>query len=518
MFKKTKVRSILELLGKNLSAREVSKVLGVSRNTVAQVQALFLQSGRSWDDISDWDDDRLYELFYPDKFKYKPRYAPVDYSYVHKELKKTGVTEKLLWEEYCARCGKAGVNACSYITFARNYKKFTADKNYTSHIEHKPGLEVEVDWSGPVMSYTDPDTGGRVTAYLFVATMPCSQISYVEATASMNEKAWLSCHVNMFRFFGGTPVKIVCDNLKTGVVSHPKRGEIVLNEAYLSLGEYYSVAIMPTGVKKPKQKASVEGSVGKIATAVIARLRNEEFTSLAALNSGIRKALKEFNDRPFQKRPGSRRSIFETEERPYLRALPLIPYEVCEWSYGHKAGSNSHIWWNKGQYSVPCRYIGYKVDVKFNSHFVFIYYNRTEIARHDILPKNMVNGIRTEEAHLPFPLQKNPSVDALRDRARETGPKTFEVIRRMFDEAKVKEQPLQTARAILSIADIYSPETLEKACGKALKQYHMPYYRTIYAHAKSINSRKELTEFKENNKKSGIIRGADYYRKGGTDK
>lgn len=348
--------------------------------------------------------------------------------------------------------------------------------------------------------------------------MPYSRISYVEAATSMDEKAWLSCHVNMFQFFGGTPVKIVCDNLKTGVTSHPKRGEIVLNEAYLSLGEYYSTAIMPTGVKKPKQKASVEGAVGKIATAVIARLRNEEFTSLAALNAGIRKAVKEFNDRPFQKRPGSRQIVFETEERPYLSPLPLIPYEVCEWSYGHKVGSNSHIWWNKGQYSVPYRYIGYKADVKFNSYLVFIYYNRTEIARHDILPKNMANGIRTEEAHLPFPLQKNLSLDALRDTARKTGPKTFEVIRRMFDEAKVKEQPLQTARAILSIADIYSPETLEKACDKALKQYHMPYYRTIYAHAKSINSREELTEFKENNQKSGIIRGADYYRKGGTDK
>jgi len=31
----------------------------------------------------------------------------------------------------------------------------------------------------------------------------------------------------------------------------------------------------------------------------------------------------------------------------------LIPYEVCEWSYKHKVGNNSHIWWNKGQYSVP---------------------------------------------------------------------------------------------------------------------------------------------------------------------
>ncbi len=70
---------------------------------------------------------------------------------------------------------------------------------------------------------------------------------------------------------------------------------------------------MPTGVKKPKQKASVEGSVGKIATAVIAKLRNDTFPSLAALNAGIRKAVKEFNDKPFQKRPGSRRSIFETD-------------------------------------------------------------------------------------------------------------------------------------------------------------------------------------------------------------
>ncbi len=368
------------------------------------------------------------------------------------------------------------------------------------------------------MSYVDPDTGEVMTAYLFVATMPYSQKSYVEATASMNEKAWLSCHVNMFQFFDGTPVKIVCDNLKTGVTSHPKRGEIVLNEAYLSLGEYYSVAIMPTGVKKPKQKASVEGSVGKIATAVIAKLRNDVFTSLAALNAGIRKAVKEFNEKPFQKRPGSRQTVFETEEKPYLRALLLIPYEVCEWSYGHKVGSNSHIWWNKGQYSVPCRYIGYKVDVKFNSSLVFIYHNRTEIARHQILPKHMVNGMRTEESHLPFPLQKNLSVDAVCDKARETGPKTFEVIRRMFDEVKVKEQPLQTARAILSIADIYSPEALEKACDKALRQYHMPYYKTIYSYAKSINSAKELTEFKESNKKSGIIRGADYYRKGEMDK
>ncbi len=156
------------------------------------------------------------------------------------------------------------------------------------------------------------------------------------------------------------------------------------------------------------------------------------------------------------------------------------------------------------------------MDVKFNSHLVFIYYNRTEIAKHQILPKHLANGIRAEEAHLPFPLRKNLSVEALRDKARENGPKTFEVIRRMFGEAKVEEQPMQTVKAILSIAYIYSSEILEKACDKALRQYHMSYYSTIYSNAKNINSKKELTEFKENNKKSRIVKGADYYRKGET--
>lgn len=130
----------------------------------------------------------------------------------------------------------------------------------------------------------------------------------------------------------------------------------------------------------------------------------------------------------------------------------------------------------------------------------------------------MTNGMRTEQAHLPLPLRKSLSAEDLRGKARETGLKTFEAIRRMLDEAKVKEQPLQTARAILSIADTYTPEILEKACDKALRQYHMPYYKTIYSHARSINSAKELTEFKESNQKFGIVRGADYYKKRGDDK
>ncbi len=247
---------------------------------------------------------------------------------------------------------------------------------------------------------------------------------------------------------------------------------------------------------------------------MIAKLRNETFTPLDSLNVAIMKAVKDYNEKHFQKRDGSRSLIFNTQERTYLRALPLIPYEVCEWSYGHKVGKNSHISFNKGQYSVPSRYIGFKVDVKFNSHFVYIYYNRAEIAKHEILPKGLLNGIRADESHVPFPLKKNLFAEDILNAARDIGPKTFEVIRRMYEDAKVKEQPTQTAKSIIAIADAFSDDILEEACNRGLRQYRIPYYNTIYKHAKAISTQIEKKAYETSNKTTGIVRGADYYKKG----
>ena len=83
MFKKTRVRQIIELLQKNLSDREISNVLGVSRNSVARIRQVS-------DGYLMMTDDELYRFFYPDKFKPKNSYAPVDYAYVHRELSKVG--------------------------------------------------------------------------------------------------------------------------------------------------------------------------------------------------------------------------------------------------------------------------------------------------------------------------------------------------------------------------------------------------------------------------------------------
>ena len=202
------------------------------------------------------------------------------------------------------------------------------------------------------MRLVDEFTGEVTKAHLFVATLPYSQYSYVEATLDMRQNTWLKCHIHAWDFFGGVAVRTVCDNLKTGAVSHPREGEIVLNAAYEALGRHYMTAIMPTGVRKPKQKPSVEGTCGMVATAIVARLRNRTFHTLEALNSAIREMLGRFNAAPFQKREGSRLLVFEDVESAFLSPLPKAPFEVSDWVYGRKVAPNFHVKWI-GVHSIP---------------------------------------------------------------------------------------------------------------------------------------------------------------------
>ncbi|AXE38842.1 hypothetical protein JS278_01679 [Acidipropionibacterium virtanenii] len=112
------------------------------------------------------------------------------------------------------------------------------------------------------MELIDPVSGEVATVYLFVACLPFSRYAFVEPTLDMRQDTWLRAHVAMFEFFGGSVPRIVCDNLKTGVISHPRDGEIVLNDSYRELATHYSAAVLPGRVRRPKDKASVENTVG----------------------------------------------------------------------------------------------------------------------------------------------------------------------------------------------------------------------------------------------------------------
>ena len=277
MARKICAKLILELRESGLSVNQIAQTRHISKHSVSDVFRIAQEQGIRFRDIQFMEPDEVYRLIYPDKHVNETMYAAPDYENVHKSLGGTGVTLKLLWEEYQEKCREEETLPVGYTKFCNGYKQYTIAAKLTNHLEHKPGDKVEIDWSGPTMRFTDYYSLEEVKVYLFVATLPYSQYVYVEPCLDMKMETFIRCNIHMLEYFGGVPRRIVCDNLKTGVVSHPKEGDIVLTDDYDAFGLHYVTAIMPAGVKKPKQKASVEGSVGKIATKIIARLRDRKF-------------------------------------------------------------------------------------------------------------------------------------------------------------------------------------------------------------------------------------------------
>lgn len=520
MANKINVKLILQLRDEGLGRNAIAFSRHIGKSSVSDVFAIADKMGIKYSDVMNMDSNDVYKLFFPNKYTSEIPYAEPNYDNAHNELSKTGVTLKLLWEEYVDDCKKNSTIPCGYSVFCKGYKNYVVSQSITNRIEHKPGLAVEVDWSGPTMEYVDRFTGEVHKAYLFVATLPYSQYTYVEACEDMKQNTWLKCHINMYKFFEGVPTKTVCDNLKTGVISHPKEGDIILNEAYESLGNHYLTAIMPTGVRKPKQKASVEGAVGKIATAIIAKLRNNTYHSISEIQLDVFEKLFDFNHANFQKRKYSRYEVY-LEEKEYLKPLPSIPYEIAEWVYGRSVGLDCHVIYQKNRYSCPYQYVGTKVDLKITDRTLEIFYQNERLATHSRFPEYVSNKYSTHPEDMPDQFQKMDwNYDRIINWSKEIGPNTETVINRIFDTVKIKEQGFNSSLSVLKLGKSYSNERLENACGVALTIVRVPRYHHIKAVLNSNQDKLQKEHKTLPNAESepiGYVRGAAYYGGGHND-
>ena len=326
----SKEKEILQRFFKGESQRFIAAVLQVSRNMVAKVIRACHEHRIDAASLDGMDLDALHHHLFPEKADL-PCQVPPDYEFIHKELLKSGVTLKLLWEKYVADCRQANKLYFMYSQCCKRYRDFVDQHNLTMHIHHKPAERLMVDWAGTTLPLYNPETGAVTKAYLFVATLPFSMYCYAEACRDMKEASWIQAHMHLMDFLGGSARLLVSDNLRTGIISHRKHEDPIANRAYQDFADHYGMALLPARVLAPKDKAAVEGSVGQVTTHIIAKLRNHQFFDLYEMNMAIRETLENFNNAPFQKKEGSRSSVFTEEELPFLRPLPQCPYEYAEW-------------------------------------------------------------------------------------------------------------------------------------------------------------------------------------------
>lgn len=466
-----KIREIIRLkVELKLSTRKIALALKTSKNTVKKYLKSFEKSGLKYREMKDLSDSQLIEVL---KNQYSNVSPPATgkynqlagyFEYFTVELKKTGVTLQILWEEYRQKY-KDGY---SYPQFCFHFRSWKKTANLYMPLEHKAGDKMFVDYAGKQLKIVDRNTGKETKVQTFVAILPSSQLTYVEASLSQKKESWIASNENALWYFGGVPNAIVPDNLKSGVTK-ANRYEPDINPEYYDFAKHYNLTILPTRPSKPKDKALVESAVKIIYSKIYAKLRNRTFYSLPELNKAIWIELEAYNNMKFQKIKMSRKEIFLETEKEHLNPLPTDLYEIKKF-LKLNVQFNYHIEIREDHqyYSVPWQYKGKKVIVIYTESYVDIYHDNKRIAFHKRC-KDLNQKYITNKDHMPshHRFYSDWSAEKFTNWAKGIGENVKKVIEKILASKRHPEQGFKICMGILNLSRTFGNERLENACKMA---------------------------------------------------
>jgi len=506
------IRHILRLHAQNQTQSEIIVQTGLPRNTLKKYIKDFKDSGLTFAEINQLSDKDLEELFVkPDDTIVNAKLQTLFnlFPAIDKELKRSGVTRLLLWEEY----KKKHPDGLGKSQFQWHFSQWKARIAPTMRKEHKAGDKLYIDFAGEKLSFIDKLSGQTIQTEVFAAILGASQLTYVAAVMTQQKEDFIQACEDALHYYGGVPAAIVPDNLRSAVTKSSKY-EPTINETFSDFAEHYNTTILPARAYKPKDKALVENVIKIIYTRIYAKIRDTKFYSLAELNKAIGIALEEHNDQILTGRNCSRRQQFEEIEKATLLPLPALRYEFKKqllatvMTHGHVSLSL-----DKHYYSVPYGFIGKKVKVMFSRYTVEIFYNYERIALHKRLQS--AYKFTTDKEHLPathrFTIELEP--DRLLQQAEEIHKDVKIYLSKIFNKTQHPDQAIKICLGILNFSKKVGKERLTKACQRAL-DYGIYNYRTIRKILENGLDKQEDDNETEQLKmpEHDNIRGGDYYK------
>ncbi len=445
------------------SERQIAAAVRISRTTVAEYLRRAAVSGITWPVPAELDDAALEARLFSPPFTPREALRPQpDWARVHAELRRPGVTLMLLWEEY--RAGQP--EGYGYSRFCDLYAEWRGGVSLTMRQTHPAGERVFVDFAGQTLAVIDPATGEIRAAQVFVAVLGASSLTYAEVRWGQGLADWVGCHVNAFAFFGGAARQIVCDNLKAGVTA-TCRYEPGINRTYGEMAAHYGTAVVPTRVRKPRDKAKVEVGVQVVERWILACLRNQRPFGLEEANSAVRELLQRLNARPMRRLGTSRRELFERLERGALLELPPEPFEYAEWRRC-RVGLDYHVEVLGHWYSVPHRLARAVLDARVTERAVELFHNGGRVAAHPRSP--LRHRHTTTPDHMPSAHRRHAdwTPARLRREAAAIGPATTGMVEAVLAAKPHPEQGFRACLGILGLARGYGAARLEAACQRGL--------------------------------------------------
>lgn len=468
----TKIKEVLRLkYDCQLSNRNIAACLKIGTSTVSELLSRFKLSELGWPLPEGCSDTDITHALYHEKGPSRQKVMP-DFGLCYQELKRKGMTKRLLWEEYHIEYQD---RAYRYTQFCEHYTRWFKKQKRSMRQQHIAGDKLFIDYCGPTVPIVNPDTGEVRTAQIFVATLGASNYTYVEASPSQGLEYWLQAHANAFDHFGGVPHLLVPDNLKSAVTK-ADRYDPVLNDSYRKLANHYRTAVMPARPYKPKDKAKAENAVLIVERWILMRLRHQTFHTLAALNLAIRDLMHDLNNREMRQVGASRKELFDKLDQPALKALPIQPYIYTETKRA-KVGPDYHIQYKKHYYSVPHQLVGQHVELEASSRLIRIYHLGNLVTQHPTSTKE--HGLSTIAEHMPSNHRHQKwTPERLLHWGNDIGSATREVVNTLIAKKAHPEQAYRSCLGLLSLSKKYGDNRLEQACKDALL-VEKPYLRFI---------------------------------------
>jgi transposase len=269
------MRRILEVLRlkyeSGLGHRAIARACGVGVGTVSEYVQRAARAGLTWPVPGELDEAALEaRLFSAAPVPVRERAAP-DCSRIHQELKRTGVTLQLLWEEY----REVHTEGYGYSQFCEIYRRWAKKLKRSMRQQHRAGEKTFVDFSGKRPHLVDSKTGEEIPVELFVSVLGASGLTYAEATRTQQLEEWIGAHTRMLEYFGGSSEIWVPDQLKSAV-RRSCRYEPGINRSYQDLASHYGAVVIPARPREARDKAKVESMV-LVAQRDLGPLRNRVF-------------------------------------------------------------------------------------------------------------------------------------------------------------------------------------------------------------------------------------------------
>lgn len=462
-------KQVLELHAQGMTARKISRILKVGRNTIRKII----------------NSNSISEPGAP-----QPAWAKaIDWEKVRLEVSR-GVPVNILAREHASE-------VISYVQFWRQFhKKYPQLPKVTMRLEHKPGEKCFFDYTEGI-DVVDQATGEVRSTSLCCGVMAMSSMTFGEFTFTERRNDLIRSMENAFRYFGGVTPYVTVDNQKAAVnQAHWYDPEV--NPAFVDFANHWGFAVIPARPYRPRDKGGNESGIGVIQKQFYQEVRDRMFYSLDELNRAFREYLERLNSAPMKDWGVSRRERYAGEQN-LLKPCPMNNWDVAEWRTS-KVHADCHVQVMKKFYSCPFKYVGREVRVKVTPKLIEVFdQDLNPVAAHArLLGKEIYS---TDPKH--YPEEKVAltqfSVQLALRAAEKIGPETTTLV----EELLSGNYPLKYLRRVQGILRLQQSARVTSAGLEHAAKLAMTYRKLQFAYVQAA-----AEYFDKNGNRPSVVRNA----------